>query len=158
VGLTGQMHGLTSLDADGNPLRPAILWNDQRSGAQCAAITEKVGAKRLHQLIGSILLPGFTAPKLMWLRENEPDVYRQIKHILLPKDYVRLKLSGAYVVDVADGSGISLMDIGKRAWSDEMIAAFDFPRSWLPDLCESPEVCAYVNEAGSAATGLKVGT
>lgn len=158
VGLTGQMHGLTSLDANGRPLRPAILWNDQRSGPQCAAITEKVGASRLHQHIGSLMLPGFTAPKLLWVRENEPDVYRQIAHILLPKDYVRFKLSGSYAVDVADGSGIGLMDIGKRAWSDQMIAAFDFPKAWLPQLCESTEVSAHVNEAGAAATGLKVGT
>jgi xylulokinase len=158
VGLTGQMHGLASLDANGHPLRPAILWNDQRSGPQCAAMTEKVGAKRLYQHTGSMMLPGFTAPKIMWLRDNEPDVYRQIVHVLLPKDYVRFKLSGAYITDVADGSGFGLMDVGKRVWSDEMIAAFDFPRGWFPDLCESPEVSARVNEAGAAATGLKVGT
>ncbi|MCC7445814.1 MAG: xylulokinase [Anaerolineae bacterium] len=158
VGLTGQMHGLTCMDAQGRPLRPAILWNDQRSGPQCAAITEKVGQQFLFQHIGSLMLPGFTAPKLLWVRENEPDVYKQIAHILLPKDYVRYKLSGAYVTDVADGSGIALMDIAKRTWSDEMIAAFDFPKSWLPDLCESPEVSAYVSEAGAVATGLKVGT
>jgi xylulokinase len=158
IGLTGQMHGLTSLDANGKPLRPAILWNDQRSGAQCAAITEKVGAKRLYQLIGSILLPGFTAPKIMWVRENEPEVYKQIRHVLLPKDYVRFRLSGAYVADVADGSGFGLMEIAKRTWSDEMIAAFDIPRSWLPELCESPEVCAYVSEEAAAQTGLRPGT
>jgi xylulokinase len=158
IGLTGQMHGLASLDKNGNPVRPAILWNDQRSNAQCAAITEKVGAKRLYQIIGSILLAGFTAPKLMWVRENEPDIYRRIAHFLLPKDYVRYKLSGAYVIDVADGSGISLIDIGKRTWSDEMLAAFDIPKAWLPDLCESQEVCAHVNEEGAAATGLKAGT
>lgn len=105
IGLTGQMHGLTSLDKDGKPLRPAILWNDQRSGAQCEAITEKVGAHKLWNLIGSRLLAGFTAPKIMWLRENEPEVYKQIAHVLLPKDYVRYRLSGAYVADVADGSG-----------------------------------------------------
>lgn len=158
VGLTGQMHGLTILDTHGHPLRPAILWNDQRSGAQCTAITEKVGPQRLYQMIGSSMLPGFTAPKLLWLRKNEPEVYEQIEQILLPKDYIRYRLSGAYVIDVADGSGIGLMDIAKRGWSDEMIAAFDFPRRWLPDLCESSEVCAYVSEAGATATGLKVGT
>src|SRR5262249_58414301 len=114
-------------------------------------------ASHLYRHIGSMMLPGFTAPKLMWLRENEPDVYRQIAYILLPKDYIRFRLSGSYVVDVADGSGIGLMDISKRAWSDEMIAAFDFPRAWLPDLCESTDVSARVNEAGAAATGLKIG-
>jgi len=158
VGLTGQMHGLTTLDAKGEIVRPAMLWNDQRSGPQCAAITEKVGAHKLFQVTGSLMLPGFTAPKLAWLRDNEPESYKRIAHILLPKDYLRYRLSGAFVTDVADGSGMGLMDIGKRAWSDEMIAAFDFPRAWLPALCESPEVCAHVNEAGSAATGLKVGT
>lgn len=158
VGLTGQMHGLTSLDSEGRPLRPAILWNDQRSGPQCEAITEKIGAKRLYQIIGSILVAGFTAPKIVWLRENEPDIYRQIAHVLLPKDYVRFRLSGAYVTDVADGSGFALMDIAKRTWSDDMLTALDIPRRWLPDVCESPEVCAYVSEEGAAATGLKAGT
>lgn len=158
IGLTGQMHGLTTLDAHGNPLRPAILWNDQRSGAQCVAITEKVGAERLYQVIGSVLLAGFTAPKILWLRENEPDIYKQIAHVLLPKDYIRYRLSGAFVVDVADGSGFALMDIGKRAWSDEMLAAYDIPRAWLPDLCESPEVCAYVSAEAAAFTGLRAGT
>ena len=158
VGLTGQMHGLTSLDKDGRPLRPAILWNDQRSIAQCAAITEAIGAKRLYQLIGSILLPGFTAPKIRWVQENEPEVFKQLGHVLLPKDYIRFRLSGAYAADVADASGFGLMDIGKRDWSDELLAAYDIPRAWLPALCESQDVCAYVSEEGAAQTGLKVGT
>ncbi|MBE0691351.1 MAG: xylulokinase [Anaerolineae bacterium] len=158
IGLTGQMHGLTSLDKDGHPLRPAILWNDQRSGKQCEEITAKVGAKHLYQLIGSIVLPGFTAPKILWLKQNEPDTYRQIAHVLLPKDYVRYRLSGAFVTDVADGSGFGLMDIGKRTWSDELLAAYGIPRAWLPDLCESPDVCAYVSEEAAAITGLKAGT
>jgi xylulokinase len=158
IGLTGQMHGLTSLDAQGRPLRPAILWNDQRSGAQCEAITEKVGAQRLHQLVGTRMLPGFTAPKIRWLKENEPDIYSQIAHVLLPKDYIRFRLSGAYVTDVADGSGFGVVDVGARRWSDEALAAFEISREWLPELCESPEICAYVSEAGAAETGLKVGT
>lgn len=158
IGLTGQMHGLTSLDGAGRPLRPAILWNDQRSGAQCDAITAKVGDRRLWNLIGSRLLAGFTAPKIMWLRENEPDVYKQIGHVLLPKDYIRYRLSGAFVADVADGSGFGLMDLSKRTWSDELIGAYDIPKAWLPDLCESPDVCAYVSEEAAAQTGLKAGT
>lgn len=158
VGMTGQMHGLTSLDKDGHPLRPAILWNDQRSGAQCEEITQKIGAQRLYSLIGSILLPGFTAPKLRWLQQNEPETFHQIAHVLLPKDYVRYRMSGAFVTDVAEGSGFGLMDIGARAYSDELLAAYDIPRAWLPELCESPDVCAHVSEAGAAATGLKVGT
>lgn len=158
IGLTGQMHGLTPLDQHGHPVRPAILWNDGRSGAQCAAITEQVGARRLYSLIGSILLAGFTAPKIMWMRENEPEHYARIAHVLLPKDYIRYRLSGAYVADVADGSGFGLMDIGARTWSDEMLRAFDISRAWLPDLCESQEICAYVSEEAAAHTGLKAGT
>jgi xylulokinase len=158
VGLTGQMHGLTSLDADGKPLRPAILWNDQRSVAQCAQITEMVGAQKLYKLIGSILLPGFTAPKILWLKQNEPEVFSQIAHVLLPKDYVRYRLTGAYVADVADGSGFGVMDIATRTWSDELLAAYDFPKAWLPELCESQDVSAYISEAGAAATGLRAGT
>lgn len=158
IGLTGQMHGLTALDTEGRPLRPAILWNDQRSGPQCEAITRRVGEKRLYQIIGSILPPGFTAPKLVWMRENEPDIYGQIAHVLLPKDYIRYKLSGAYVMDVADGSGFGAMDIGKRDWSDDVLAACDIPRRWLPDLCESTDVSAVVGEDGAAATGLRPGT
>jgi xylulokinase len=114
IGLTGQMHGLTSLDAQGRPLRPAILWNDQRSGPQCEEITEKVGAARLFQIVGTRMLPGFTAPKIRWLQQNEPEIYRQIAHVLLPKDYIRYRLSGAFVTDVADGSGFGVMDVGAR--------------------------------------------
>jgi xylulokinase len=158
IGLTGQMHGLTLLDKGGRPLRPAILWNDQRSGPQCTAITEKIGAKRLYQLIGSILQAGFTAPKLLWVHDNEPEIYNQVAHILLPKDYIRYKLSGAFVTDVADGSGMSLIDIGRRAWSDEMLAALDMPRAWLPELCESQDICAAVSEEAAQITGLKAGT
>ncbi len=158
IGLTGQMHGLTALDAHGVPLRPAILWNDGRSGAQCAAITERVGAARLYALTGSVLQPGFTAPKIMWLREHEPDIYAQIAQVLLPKDYIRYRLSDTYAIDVADGSGMALMDIARRGWSDEMLAAFEIPRAWLPDLVESPEVCAYVSAEAAVLTGLRAGT
>jgi xylulokinase len=158
VGLTGQMHGLTVLDQNNRVLRPAILWNDQRSGDQCAAITEKVGAQFLYERTGGMMLPGYTAPKLAWLREHEPEVFAQIAHILLPKDYVRFKLSGVYITDVSDGSGMGLMDIGARTWSDEMIAAWDFPRAWLPDLVESPAVCATVSAEAAAQTGLRAGT
>jgi xylulokinase len=158
VGLTGQMHGLTMLDANNQILRPAILWNDQRTAAQCAAITERMGAEWLYQHIGSLMLPGFTAPKIVWVRENEPEIFRRTAHILLPKDYVRFLLTGAYVTDVSDGSGIALMDIGRRAWSDDLLAALEIPRAILPDLCEGPEVCARVSAAGAVATGLREGT
>jgi xylulokinase len=158
VGLTGQMHGLTMLDAHGQPVRPAILWNDGRSGPQCAAVTEQVGAAWLYQHIGSMMLPGFTAPKIRWVHEHEPEIYARTARVLLPKDYVRWLLSGAHVTDVSDGSGFGLMDIGRRAWSDQMLAAFDIPRAWLPELCDSPEVCAHVSAAGAAASGLRPGT
>jgi xylulokinase len=158
VGLTGQMHGLTLLDERDEPLRPAILWNDGRSAPQCAAITAQVGPARLHRLIGSAMLPGFTAPKLLWVRQNEPEVFRRTARVLLPKDYVRLKLTGEAVTDVADGSGMALMDVGRRAWSDDLLAALDIPAAWLPRLCESPEVCAVVGAAGAEATGLRPGT
>ncbi|MFN8530483.1 MAG: xylulokinase [Anaerolineae bacterium] len=158
IGLTGQMHGMTALDEHGSPVRPAILWNDGRSGAQCESLTAKVGDKRLYSILGSRLVPGFTSPKIVWVRENEPEVYARIRHILLPKDYIRYRLSGAFVGDVADGSGFALMDIGRRTWSDEILAAFEIPRAWLPDLCESQEVCAHVSEEAAALTGLKAGT
>lgn len=157
IGLTGQMHGLTTLDANGKPVRPAILWNDQRSGAQCESLTAQISAKKLYQLIGSRLLPGFTIPKLIWIRENEPEAYARIASILLPKDYVRWRLSGARVTDVADGSGIGLMDIARRTWSDELLRAWGVPQAWLPELCESTAICAKVSAAGAAATGLPEG-
>ncbi len=158
VGLTGQMHGLTTLDAEGKAVRPAILWNDQRSAAQCESLTAQVGAEKLYRLIGSRLLPGFTIPKLVWIRENEPEAYARIASFLLPKDYVRWRLSGARVTDVADGSGIGLVDVARRVWSEELIQTWNVPRGWLPDLCESTAVCAHVNAEGAAATGLAVGT
>ena len=158
LGLTGQMHGLTALDARDEVLRPAILWNDQRSAAQCEAITAAIGAEKLYQLIGSSMLPGFTAPKLAWLRDEEPQVFGRIAHVLLPKDYVRFLLCGDRVTDVADGSGMALMDVGARKWSEEMLAGLAIPRDWLPQLAESQEVCAEISPAGAAATGLPVGT
>lgn len=157
IGLTGQMHGLTPMDENGEIVRPAILWNDQRSSAECAAIMEKVGEKELYQHIGSILLAGFTAPKIMWMRENEPENYAKIKHVLLPKDYARYRLSGDYVTDVAGGSGFGLMDVGKRDWSPMMIDAFGIPKEWLPRIVESQDVSAYVSEAAATETGLKAG-
>lgn len=158
LGLSGQMHGLTALGAGDEVLRPAILWNDQRSAAQCEVLTEAIGAERLYRLIGSSMLPGFTAPKLAWLREQEPEIFERIAHVLLPKDYVRFLLCGARVTDVADGAGMALMDVGARRWSDEMLAALQLPRDWLPQLVESQEICAEVSPAGAAASGLLAGT
>ncbi|MCL4394955.1 MAG: FGGY family carbohydrate kinase, partial [Chloroflexi bacterium] len=112
VGLTGQMHGLTLLNGRGAVLRPCILWNDQRTAAQCASITQRVGAARVLELTGNPVLTGFTAPKVLWVRENEPDVYGRAAHILLPKDYARFRLTGEFAGDVSDSSGTSLFDVG----------------------------------------------
>ncbi|NLE43454.1 MAG: xylulokinase [Chloroflexi bacterium] len=158
VGLTGQMHGLVLLDRDDQILRPCIMWNDQRTAAQCAALTRKIGSDRILRLTGNPILPGFTAPKIAWVRQHEPDVYVQVAHILLPKDYVRLRLTGAHATEVSDASGTSLFDVGQRRWSEEMLAAMDIPIEWMPVCAESPDVTARISEAGAAATGLLAGT
>lgn len=158
VGLTGQMHGLTLLDAHGKVLRPCILWNDQRTQKQCGDITARVGKERVWQLTGNPVLTGFTAPKILWVRENEPDIYRHVAHILLPKDYARYKLTGEFFSDVSDSSGTSLFDVGKRTWSEEMLHALDIPRAWLPEVTESPVVSAKISAEAARATGLVAGT
>ncbi|HUU98121.1 MAG TPA: xylulokinase, partial [Phycisphaerae bacterium] len=139
-------------------LRPCIMWNDQRTAEQCATITERVGAKRLLELTGNPVLPGFTAPKVVWVRENEPQVYRKVAKVLLPKDYVRYRLTGEFFSEVSDASGTSMFDVGKRQWSDEMLAALDVPRRWLPEVTESPVPSAKVNGAAAKDTGLIAGT
>ena len=116
IGLSGQMHGLVVLDADDTVLRPAILWNDQRTEAECREIEERIGLERLIRLTGNRALTGFTAPKLLWLRAHEPEVYDRVAHVLLPKDYVRLRLTGEHAIDVADASGTLLFDVAARAW------------------------------------------
>jgi xylulokinase len=158
VGLTGQMHGLVLLDARGEVLRPCIMWNDQRTAAQCAAITEKVGLENVLRLTGNPILPGFTAPKIVWVRENEPQVYAQVAKVLLPKDYARYRLTGGFFGEVSDASGTSMFDVGRRQWSDEMLAALEVPRAWLPEVTESPEVSARVSADAAAQTGLLEGT
>jgi xylulokinase len=155
VGLSGQMHGLVCLDERDRVLRPAILWNDQRTGAECAEIEERLGLERLIFLTGNRALPGFTAPKLLWLRRHEPDVYARIRRITLPKDYVRLRLTGEWAIDVADASGTLLFDVARRSWSDEVLAALDIPREWLPPVHESTEI-AGAGDQQSAALGVGV--
>ncbi len=141
IGLTGQMHGLVLLDGKGAPRRPAILWNDQRTGRECAEVTARVGAQRVLELTGNPILPGFTAPKIEWVRRHEPEVLEGVEHVLLPKDYVRYELTGEFHSDVADSSGTSLFDVGARRWSGEMLAAFGVPESWMPEVHEGPAVC-----------------
>ncbi len=140
IGLSGQMHGLVALDERGDVLRPAILWNDQRTAAQCAEIERRIGLDELIAATGNRALPGFTAPKLLWLRDHEPDVYARIAHVLLPKDYVRLRLCGEYATDVADASGTLLFDVAGRRWSETVVAALDIDPAWLPTAHESPVV------------------
>jgi xylulokinase len=159
VGLTGQMHGLVMLDKADRVLRPAILWNDQRTGPQCEEITAKVGGlDRLLALTGNQVLPGFTAPKIVWVRQNEPDVYEKTTHVLLPKDYVRFLLTGEYATEVSDASGMSLLNVEKRAWSQDMLSALEIPAAWLPVCTESDQVSGRISESAAKATGLKIGT
>ncbi|MGH2869386.1 MAG: xylulokinase [Solirubrobacteraceae bacterium] len=140
IGLSGQMHGLVALDSADRVLRPAILWNDQRTAAQCDEIEAKIGLGRLVALTGNRALPGFTAPKLLWLREHEPETWRQLAHVMLPKDYVRLRLCGTRVTDASDASGTLLLDVAQRRWSHEVLEALELDRGMLPDVLESSAV------------------
>jgi len=158
IGLTGQMHGAVLLDRSDVPLRPAILWNDQRTGAQCDEIRERVGPRRLIELTGNDALTGFTAPKLLWVRRHEPEVWRRVAHLLLPKDYVRLQLTGDHAVDRADGAGTLLFDLAARDWSPEVLTALEIDPSWLPRTAEGPDVTGTVTAAAAEATGLRAGT
>jgi xylulokinase len=150
IGYSGQMHGLVVLDERGEVLRPAILWNDQRTGAECAEIEERVGLERLVELTGNRALTGFTAPKLLWLRNHEPETFARIRHVLLPKDYVRFRATGEHAVDVADASGTLLFDVGNRRWSDDVLEALELPRDWLPAAHECPEVAGAGDQAAGA--------
>ena len=145
IGLSGQMHGLVVLDGTGRVIRPAILWNDQRTAAECAEIEEGVGLERLIELTGNRALPGFTAPKLLWLRRHEPDAYARIARVMLPKDYVRLRLTGEWAIDASDASGTLLLDVARRRWSDEVLDALELPAEWLPPVLESPDVAGACN-------------
>ena len=155
VGLTGQMHGLVLLDDADRVLRPAILWNDQRTGAECAEIEERVGFDRLVALTGNRALPGFTAPKLVWVRKHEPEVWAQAAHVLLPKDYVRLRLTGERAIDAAEASGTLLFDVAGRRWSDEVCDALEVPLEWLPPAHESTAIGgAGDQQAGALGVGV----
>jgi xylulokinase len=155
VGLSGQMHGLVCLDERGAVLRPAILWNDQRTAAECAEIEERVGLERLVALTGNRALTGFTAPKLLWLRRHEPETYGRIHRIVLPKDYVRYRLTGEWAIDAADASGTLLFDVARRRWSDEVLDALEVPAEWLPPVSESTEI-AGAGDQQAAALGVGV--
>jgi xylulokinase len=155
LGLSGQMHGLVCLDEADRVLRPAILWNDQRTAAECAEIEERIGLERLIELTGNRALTGFTAPKLLWLRRHEPEVYARTRRILLPKDYVLLRLTGEHGIDAADASGTLLFDVRNRRWSDEVTDALEIPREWLPSVSEST-VHGGAGDQQAAALGVGV--
>ncbi|HMV28838.1 MAG TPA: xylulokinase [Anaerolineales bacterium] len=158
VGLTGQMHGLVLLDENGSVLRPAILWNDQRTQSQCDEIHQVIGKEKFIQITGNVALTGFTAPKILWVKENEPSVYARAKHVLLPKDYIRFCLTGEYAMDKADGAGTVLFDLKVRDWSDEVLAALGIPREWMPRTFEGTAFTGKVTEEAARLTGLKAGT
>jgi len=153
IGLSGQMHGLVALDAAGRVLRPAILWNDQRTAAECEEIERTIGLERLIALTGNRALPGFTAPKLLWLRRHEPDVHARIARIMLPKDYVRLRLCGEFATDVSDASGTVLLDVAHRRWSEEVLEALEIDPAILPPVLESPQRCGETRDGVPVAAG-----
>jgi len=158
VGLSGQMHGSVFLDGKGEVLRPAILWNDQRTTGQCRQITAIVGAQKLIELTSNQALAGFTAPKILWLKQNEPEAYAKVTKILLPKDYLRYRLSGSFATEVSDASGTLLFNIRERRWSAEMLDALEIPAEWLPDCFESTVISSYVSASAARLTGLAMGT
>ena len=158
IGMTGQMHGLTLLDEAGEVLRPAILWNDQRTTDQCDVIRERVGKARLIELTGNDALTGFTAPKILWVRDHEPEIFAKTKQVLLPKDYIRYKLTGTYATDKAGAAGTLLLDVKTRDWSAEVLQALEIPVEWMPPTHEGPEVTGQISAEAARTTGLKPGT
>lgn len=158
IGLTGQMHGLVLLDSGGDILRPAILWNDQRTGVQCDKIRERLGKDTLIQITGNDALTGFTAPKILWVQDEEPEVYTKIAHILLPKDYVRYKLTAEYAMDRAGGAGTILFDLRQRTWSPQVLEALEIDPAWLPPTFEGTEVTGTISPDAAESTGLVPGT
>ncbi len=159
VGLSGQMHGSVFLDADGKVIRPALLWNDQRTAVECAEIEERAGGREaLVRMVANPALTGFTAPKLLWVRKHEPKAWDQVRQVLLPKDYIRYRLTGAYATEVSDASGTLLLDVANRRWSKELLGKLELDPAILPACYESPEVSAQVSVLGASATGLAQGT
>src|SRR5213079_3391192 len=159
IGLSGQMHGSVFLGDGEKALRPALLWNDQRTQAQCDEITAKAGGREaLIDLVANPALTGFTAPKILWVREKEPKVYDKTKHILLPKDYIRFRMTGEYATEVSDASGTLLLDVVNRTWSDKLLGLLNLDKVLLPRLYESPQVTGALNAQGASSLGLVVGT
>ncbi|MCP4724535.1 MAG: xylulokinase [bacterium] len=157
IGLSGQMHGSVFLDKDDNVIRPAILWCDQRTGRECDLISGKIGKSRLIELTCNPALTGFTLPKILWLKDNEPENYEKVRKVLLPKDYIRLKLTGEHATEVSDASGTLMFDVVNRKWSDELIGALDIDREWLPRCYESIEISGKISWSAAEALDLNEG-
>ncbi len=157
IGLTGQMHGLVLLDENGDVLRPAILWNDQRTASQCDAMRLKLGREKLIRITGNDALTGFTAPKILWVQEHEPEIWKRVRHILLPKDYVRYKMTGAFGMDKADGAGTILFDLAKRDWSAEVLSALEIPAGYLPPTFEGTDATGELAASIAQELGLPAG-
>jgi xylulokinase len=158
VGLSGQMHGAVLLDERSQVVRPALIWCDVRTEKQSRDLTAKIGAARLIELTSNPALTNFTLTKCLWVRENEPELWSKVRSFMLPKDYVRLQLTGEKATDMADASGTLMLDVAHRRWSKEILQAVQMEESLLPDLYESPEICGRISAGGAAATGLKSGT
>ncbi len=158
IGLSGQMHGSVFLDGEGRVLRRALLWCDQRTGDQCDWITRQVGEATVVEETLNPVLTGFTAGKIVWLRDNEPDAWSLVAHVLLPKDFIRYRLTGALAAEVSDASGTALFNVRKRTWSDAMLDGAGIPRIWMPPVAESVEVTAHVSPDAARLTGLRAGT
>lgn len=158
IGLSGQMHGLVMLDKNGNVLRNSIIWCDQRTAKECGQMNAQIGETRLIEITANPALTGFTASKILWVQNNEPEIYEKCAHILLPKDYIRYMLTGDFATEVSDASGMQLMDVGKRCWSDELLSKFSIDKAMLGKLYESPEVTGTVHKNAAELTGLAEGT
>ena len=157
IGLTGQMHGLVILDSDGKVLRPAMLWNDGRAGAQCEAIRVQIGLERLVAITGNDAFTGFTAPKLLWVRDHEPENFDRIAQVLLPKDYIRWQLSGEYAADKAGAGGTLMLDLASRTWASVLLKELNIPEAWLPPTYEGTAATGTVSRTCASETGLPEG-
>lgn len=158
MGISGQMHGLVMLDKEGNLLRRSIIWCDQRTAAECEEITQRVGQQRLLEITANPALTGFTASKILWVRNHQPELYAKCAHILLPKDYVRYMLTGEFATEVSDASGMQLLDVPGRCWSQEVLEKLDIDPALLAKVYESPEVTGEITSRAAELTGLKAGT
>lgn len=158
IGISGQMHGLVMLNQEGEVLRPCILWCDQRTESECQELTNLVGKERLIELTANPALTGFTASKILWVRRHEPEIFAQCRHVLLPKDYLRYRLTGAFATDASDASGMQLFNVAQRKWSKEMADAVGIPMTYLPKVYESPEITGFLQKEIADLTGLSIGT